>query len=142
MRTTIFALAFAALLSPVPTGAQQITDAEIAAVVVTANQVDIEAGRLAEATSATADVKAFGQRMVAEHTAVNKAATELAAKLKLTPKDNATAQGLKSGGAKNVAHLNTLKGAAFDKAYLDHEVVYHQQVLDGLRKESHGACSS
>jgi putative membrane protein len=134
MRTTVLALVVLALLTPVPTIAQQITDAEIAAIVVTANQVDIDAGRLAEATSTTADVKAFAQRMVAEHTGVNKSATELAAKLKLTPKDNATAQGLKSGGEKNVAHLKTLKGAAFDKAYVDHEVVYHQQVLDALDK--------
>jgi putative membrane protein len=33
-----------------------------------------------------------------------------------------------------VASLKTLKGAAFDKAYIDHEVAYHQQVLDALDK--------
>jgi putative membrane protein len=27
-----------------------------------------------------------------------------------------------------------LKGAAFDKAYVDHEVVYHQQVIDAIDK--------
>ena len=115
-------------------GAQKISDAEIAAIVVTANQVDIDAGNLASSASTTADVKSLGQRMVAEHTAVNKSATELAAKLKLTPKDNATAQSLKAGGEKNVAHLKTLKGAAFDKAYVSTEVAYHQQVLDALDK--------
>jgi putative membrane protein len=26
------------------------------------------------------------------------------------------------------------KGAAFDKAYVDHEVAYHQQVLDAVDK--------
>jgi putative membrane protein len=30
--------------------------------------------------------------------------------------------------------LKTLKGAAFDKAYVDHEVAYHQQVIDALDK--------
>ena len=37
-------------------------------------------------------------------------------------------------GEKNLAHLKTLKGAAFDKAYVDHEVTYHQQVIDALDK--------
>jgi putative membrane protein len=30
--------------------------------------------------------------------------------------------------------LKQLKGAAFDKAYVDHEVAYHQQVLDAVDK--------
>ena len=33
---------------------------------------------------------------------------------------------------KNLAHLKTLKGAAFDQAYVDHEVAYHQQVIEAL----------
>jgi putative membrane protein len=55
-------------------------------------------------------------------------------KLKVTPEDNPTSQSLKSGGESNLAHLKTLKGAAFDKAYIDHEVTYHQQVLDAVDK--------
>jgi putative membrane protein len=70
--------------------------------------------------------------MVTDHTGVNKAATDLAGKLKVTPQDNPTSQSLKSGGDKNIAHLKTLKGTAFDKAYIDHEVAYHQQVIDAL----------
>ena len=107
-------------------------DAQIAAIVVTANQVDIDAGKLAKSTSTNKDVKAFGERMVTDHTGVNKSATDLVTKLKLKPEDNATAQSLKKGGQENVAHLKTLKGAAFDKAYVDHEVAYHQQVLDAM----------
>jgi putative membrane protein len=42
--------------------------------------------------------------------------------LKLTPQDNPTSQTLKAGGDKNLAHLKTLKGAAFERAYVDHEV--------------------
>ena len=72
--------------------------------------------------------------MVTDHTGVNKAATDLVARLKVTPQDNPTSQSLKAGGDKNLAHLKTLKGAAFDKAYVDHEVAYHQQVIDALDK--------
>jgi putative membrane protein len=33
-----------------------------------------------------------------------------------------------------VANLKKLSGAAFDKAYIDHEVAYHQAVLDAIDK--------
>jgi putative membrane protein len=110
------------------------SDAQIAAIVVTANQVDIDAGKLAEAKSTNKDVKAFGKLMVTDHTGVNKSATDLVKKLKVKPEDNPTAQSLKKGGQDNVAKLKTLKGAAFDQAYVEHEVVYHQQVIDAIDK--------
>jgi len=110
------------------------TDPQIAAIVVTANQVDIDAGKLAKGKSTSKDVQAFADLMVTDHTGVNKAATDLVHKLKVTPEDNPTAQSLKKGGADNVAKLKTLSDKAFDKAYVDHEVTYHQAVLDALDK--------
>jgi putative membrane protein len=109
-------------------------DAQIAAIVVTANQVDIDAGKLAQAKSKSKEVKAFGKQMVTDHTGVNKSATDLVTRLKVKPEDNPTAQSLKKGGQDNVAHLRTLQGAAFDKAYVDHEVEYHQAVIDAMDK--------
>jgi putative membrane protein len=114
--------------------AQDIDDAQIASVVVTANQVDIDAGRLAASRSNSREVRAFAQLMITDHTAVNKSATDLVAKLKVTPRDNPTSQTLKAAGEKNLVHLKTLKDAAFDRAYVDHEVAYHQQVIDALDK--------
>jgi len=114
--------------------AQSPNDAQIAAIVVTANQVDIDAGKLAESTSSNPQVKAFGKQMVADHSGVNKEAIKLVTKLGVKPEDNPTAKSIKTGGAENVNHLKQLKGAAFDKAYIDHEVAYHQQVLDALDK--------
>ena len=123
------------LLFPLATvSAQGVNDAQIASIVVTANQVDIDAGKLGISRSTNAQVKAFAQLMVTDHTSVNKSATDLAGKLKVTPQDNPTSQSLKSDGDKNIAHLKTLKGIAFDKAYVDHEVAYHQQVIDALDK--------
>jgi putative membrane protein len=107
-------------------------DAQIAAIVVTANQVDIDAGTLAAARTRNAEVKAFAQRMVTDHTGVNQSAVELVTRLKVTPEDNPTSQSLKAGGEKNVATLKALHGAAFNRAYVDHEVAYHQQVLDAV----------
>ena len=105
------------------------TDPQIAAIVVTANQVDIDAGRLAEARGANPEVKAFGKMMVADHSGVNAAAVALVTRLQVTPEDNPTAESLRKGGQDNVAQLQALQGAAFDKAYIDHEVAYHEAVL-------------
>ena len=110
------------------------SDAQIAAIVVTANQVDIDAGKLAEARSTNKDVQAFGRMMVTDHSGVNRSAVALVTKLHVTPEDNPTAQSLKAGGVENVTHLSKLSGAAFDRAYVEHEVAYHQAVLDAVDK--------
>jgi putative membrane protein len=116
----------------VSVSAQSVNDAQIASIVVTANQVDIDAGTLAASRSTNSEVKAFAQLMITDHTGVNNSAIALAKKLNVTPQDNPTSQSLKAGGEKNGAHLKNLKGTAFDKAYVDHEVAYHQQVIDAL----------
>jgi putative membrane protein len=109
-------------------------DAQIAHIVVTANQVDIDAGKLAERKGHSKEVKDFGKMMVTDHSGVNKQAVALAKKLGVKPENNDTSKALKKEGADNVKMLKGLKGAAFDKAYIDHEVAYHQQVLDAIDK--------
>ena len=134
MKMIGIAIASAILLAAGSASAQAPNDAQIASIVVTANQVDIDAGKLAERKGATKDVRAFGKQMVTDHTGVNKQAVALVTKLKVKPEDNPTSQALKKGGEENVAHLKTLKGKEFDKAYVDHEVAYHEQVLDAVDK--------
>jgi putative membrane protein len=108
------------------------TDPQIAAIVVTANQVDIDAGKLALSKAKSPEVKTFAQLMITDHSGVNKAATELVQKLHVTPESNPTSQSLQKGGDENLAALKKLSGSAFDRAYVDHEVVYHQAVLDAV----------
>lgn len=116
--------------TPVPVGP---TDAQIAAIVVAANLVDIDAGKVGR-NSKNKEVKAFANLMIKDHMAVNKQAVNLVKKLKVTPEESATSKSLKKGGKENLENLNKLKGAKFDKAYVDHEVTYHQQVLDEIDK--------
>jgi putative membrane protein len=134
MRNAGIIIAASLLFVTAGVSAQAPNDAQIAAIVVTANQVDIDAGKLAQSMSTNKDVKEFANRMITDHTGVNKQAVELVTKLKVTPQDNPTSQSLKAGGEENVAKLKKMSGAAFDKAYIDHEVVYHEQVLDAVDK--------
>ncbi len=81
------------------------TDPQIAAIVVTANQVDVDAGKLAESKTQSGDVKAFAQRMVIDHTGVIKSAKELVQKLHVTPEPNATSESFQKSGDENLAAL-------------------------------------
>lgn len=114
--------------------AEAPSDAQIAGIVVTANKVDIDAGKLAQKMSKSKEIKAFAKQMVTDHSGVNKQATALVKKLHVTPADSDTSKSLKSSGDANIANLKTLKGAAFDKAYVDNEVSYHEAVIEALDK--------
>ena len=110
-----------------------LTDANIAAIVVAANTIDIDNGHLALQKSTNASVRAFAQQMVTDHTSVNEKATALATKLSLTPQPNGTSRSLLSSTKAKRMRMAKLTGAAFDRAYLDNEITYHQSVIDMLR---------
>jgi putative membrane protein len=111
-----------------------LTDPEVAHVAVTANIIDIEAGKVAQTHAKSAEVKKFADMMVRDHTGVNEKAAALAKKLNVTPKDNAVSQSLVKGAEESKAKIEALKGADFDRAYIEREIAYHQAVLDALNK--------
>ena len=119
---------------PAPAAAPTINDAQIAHIAVTANAIDSAAGELAKQKGSAKAVKDFAQTMVTDHGGVNQQAVALATKLAVTPEDNDVSRSLKTGADANIANLQSLAGAAFDKAYIDNEVTYHQAVLDALDK--------
>jgi putative membrane protein len=110
-----------------------INDAQIAHVAYTADQIDVDAGQQALVISTNPDVRAFAQTMVRDHTAVNKQALALVQRLNVTPEANSTSAALTTGAADAHKRLSSLKGAAFDRAYLENEVAYHRAVNQALR---------
>jgi len=129
------ALAFAIAASTplrAQTPAPDLSDPEVAHVAVTANTIDVDAATFAQGRISNAEVKQFAATMITDHNAVNAQAAALAKKLGVTPKDNAVSQSLVAGAAKAHDVLVPLKGKAFDKAYIEREVAYHQAVLDAL----------
>ncbi len=110
-----------------------MNDANIAAIVTVADGLDIEYGKIALSKSKNQKVREFAQRMVTDHSAVQKAVEELAAKLNLIPEENDTSRGLASNGVKVIAKLNSLSGKDFDKYYVDNEVAYHDLVVNAVK---------
>ena len=107
-------------------------DAQIAQIVLTADSVDVDYGHLAVKKAKNAEVKAFAETMIRDHSAVNAKAAALAKKISLTPEESATSKSLKADGDKMMAKLEGLSGAEFDKAYVDNEVAYHTSVIGAL----------
>ncbi len=114
--------------APAPT----LSDANIAAIVVAANTADIDNGKQGQMRARSAEVKAFARQMINDHGASNQQASALATKLSLTPEDNATSTGIKSQQDSIRTAIKGLSGSAFDKAYVDNEVAYHETVLNAI----------
>lgn len=117
---------------PAQSAAPDLSDPEVAHVAVTANSIDIALAKLAQSRTSNRDVKQFANTMITDHSAVNAQATALATKLGVTPQDNPVSQSLLKGATEARAAIEPLKGKAFDTAYIDREVGYHQAVLDAL----------
>lgn len=112
--------------------APDLSDPEVAHVAVTANSIDIELAKFAQSRLRNGEVRKFAATMATDHSAVNQQAATLASRLGVTPQDNAVSQSLLKGAAEARAGIEQLRGAAFDRAYMDREVAYHQAVLDAL----------
>ena len=72
------------------------SDAEIAAIVLAANDADIANGQLAQSKTGNSEVKSFGTMMVTDHSSVNDKAKALATQLNLTPQEGETSRSIKA----------------------------------------------
>jgi putative membrane protein len=113
----------------------KLTDPQIAHIAYTAGEIDIKAANQALKKARDKEVKQFAQDMVRDHTAVNKQALALVKKLKVKPEDNDTSKALSKQASAKLAELGKLKGAAFDKAYVENEVAYHKTVNNALETQ-------
>ena len=135
MRIALTLLAAAALAAPAcaqPSPSPRLDDAAIVGIFDVANTADIETGRLAMERGNSAAVRDFGRMLVDAHTAVRQSGRDLAKKLNVTP-TTAAAADMEKGHAAAIAKLSTLRGAAFDHAFAEHEVAFHAAVIDAVK---------
>jgi putative membrane protein len=110
------------------------TDPQIAAILDTADQIEIDAGKLAKSASQSKDIRQFAQQMIDDQGAISRSVSQLMTKLNVTPELSLASEKLQKGGDDNLAALKKLQGRAFDKAYIDHEVKYHEALIGMLDK--------
>ena len=92
---------------------------------------EVQMGNLALSKASSAGVKAFGQRMVTDHSKANEELAQLA-----TAKGVALPTQLDDEHGSALDHLNSLSGAEFDKAYMKHMVEDHEKDVAEFDKAS------
>lgn len=129
MRTGFPVAALLGLLTAAPLAAQaDLQDVEMAHVAVTASAIDIRYAHLALALSEDAAVREFAETMIRDHGAVNVQVAALARRLNVQARDNAFSRKLLADAARVVDELSRVRGAAFDRRYIENELAYHRTV--------------
>ena len=108
-----------------------LDDPTIVAIFDVANTADIETGTLAESRGSTVEVRAMGKRLREDHSAVRQQGRDLAKKLGVVPtppNPNTYA----ADHARAMKALRAKSGKEFDRAFLDHEIAFHQAVIDAV----------
>jgi putative membrane protein len=95
---------------------------------------EVQMGNLALQKASSADVKAFAQRMVTDHSKANAEIAQFA-----TAKGLALATELGGDPRAALEHLTSLSGAEFDKAYMTHMVEDHEKDVSAFDKASTSA---
>ena len=109
----------------------KLDDPTIVAIFDAASTYDIETSSLAATNGSTKAVRDFGKMLVRDHRNVRTQGRDLAKSLGVTPtppKDFALAKA-------HVEAMRSLKkahGSGFDRAYLQHEVNFHNAVIDAI----------
>ncbi|HEY0035089.1 MAG TPA: DUF4142 domain-containing protein [Longimicrobium sp.] len=102
--------------------------------VMAANRSEIALSEQAEQRAASAEVRAFATRMVAEHT---RAETDMAAfgqRLGLSPRESDTSRNLDEFTRNTVVSMETRSGAEFDREYMRLQVQQHGWLVEALDK--------
>ena len=92
---------------------------------------EVEHGRLAAQNADSSDVKQFAQRMVDDHGKANDELKSLASQKNVTlPAE------LDAKHKAMQAKLSKMKGAAFDRAYMEHMTAAHKQAVALFQREA------
>lgn len=136
MRITRLAIAALVAVFPLTVSAQaaksKLDDAAIVGIFDAANTWDIGTGTLASKKGTRQDVKEFGAQLARDHKSVQQQGRDLAKKLGVTPTPVAKDFALLKDYNDTMKKLGGLKGAEFDKAFLEHEVAFHKAVIDAV----------
>jgi putative membrane protein len=99
-----------------------------------ADQIDlaeVKLGKFAEEHAASAAVKKFGERMVRDHSSMNKELREITSK-----KGIAIAEQLDQKHQELMDQLSKLKGSEFDRAYTKDMVPGHEKAIEQFENEA------
>jgi putative membrane protein len=109
-----------------------LKDSHVAALLLASNNTDMSYARLVPSRAQRDDVKQFAERMLTDHTVVNGAITDLLRKLDLAAEEHSMSLDMRDESANKIDIMRELSGFAFDSAYMQNEIAYHQRFLATL----------
>jgi putative membrane protein len=110
---------------------RELDDATIVAIFDNANTVDIETGKLAAKRGHSNEVRQFGAMLARDHEMVRQQGRDLAKKLGVTPTPPPGDQSAQEQAAV-IRRLSSLRGAEFDRAFLEREIQFHKDVIAAI----------
>lgn len=102
-----------------------MSDSNLISVLDSLGESEIDAAELAQEKASTPEVKAFAGRVLNEHRQLTETNGRLAEQLSLKADPPALATKLKQSHEHAMQQLRARSGAAFDRAYLEHEIQQH-----------------
>jgi putative membrane protein len=99
------------------------------AVLIVLNKNEINAGKEALKKSKNSTVREFAKHMEKQHTANLNDTLKVMRKIHASDKPTTESKDLKEKGKKELTELSSLKGAEFDKAYINAMVKGHEDAL-------------
>ena len=127
------ALVLASATAAAETAASKSADTKFAMEAAKGGLMEVEMGRMAADHATNPDVKAFGQRMVTDHTKANDELKTLASQKGITLPTS-----IDAAAKAKMDKMSRMSGDAFDKAYMDDMLKDHKHDVAEFRKEANG----
>ncbi|WP_321795796.1 DUF4142 domain-containing protein [Caballeronia sp. J97] len=108
----------------------QLSDEQMLGVVFVANQAEIAAANLALRKTRSNSLQVFAKRIVSEHAQVNQEIFTLTQRFGTRPQRSATSDALTKQSNDDLAELDQTSTYDFDEAYLEHEIVFLQKLIN------------
>jgi putative membrane protein len=112
--------------------AEKLGTAQIATVVLAANQVAIDRGNLVAKRSKHTEVRQLAEQMAIDHTNARQDVVALVTKLRVQQETSELTRTLKESAAQTLGKLKKLRGTELDNAYVDAEVSAHESFIDKI----------
>jgi putative membrane protein len=122
----------ATVLTGTAVAKEKLDDATIFAILDETHTADVWAARIAIEKAHSEEVRALGKMVARDHEWVQQVWRDLAKQLDIypsPPKKDERAEAL----AETVELLSSKSGKEFDRVYLQHEVAFHQSVIDAIQ---------
>jgi putative membrane protein len=113
------------------TSKPSMADTHFAKEAAAGGMAEVRMGQLAQEKASSDDVKAFGKRMVEDHTKAGDKLKSVASGENITLPDDISAK-----DKMTYDHLSKLSGSAFDKAYVNDMVKDHEADVAAFKKEA------